>query len=83
MRALNTKAQRSEVRGDLDLKGLTSKQSLFVRVLLVVAIADTVIFYALFRNRQLVTWQFAFAATTMTLIALTVNLLVWWKYQRK
>jgi len=82
MQALNTKIQSSEVRGNSDLKGLTSKQSLFVRVLLVVAIADTVIFYALLRNHQLVTWEFAFAATTMTLVALTVNLLVWWKYQR-
>ncbi|HKM76197.1 MAG TPA: hypothetical protein VJZ32_07255 [Candidatus Bathyarchaeia archaeon] len=83
MQALNTKNQSSEVRGDPDLKGLTSKQHLFARVILVVVIANTVIFYALLRNPQLVTWQFAFAATTMTLISLTVNLGVWWKYQRK
>jgi len=83
MLALNTKNKSSEVRGNSDLKGLTSKQHLFARVLLVIAIANTVIFYALLRNPQLVTWQFAFAATAMTLISLTLNLEFWWKYQRK
>jgi hypothetical protein len=68
--------------------GLTSKQHLFARVILVVTLANAAIFYNLFLNPQVVTvpWQFAeFAVltTVVTLFALTVNLLFWWKYQRK
>ncbi|HXY83586.1 MAG TPA: hypothetical protein VEH56_07670 [Candidatus Saccharimonadales bacterium] len=83
MQTLNAKHQSRDVRGNSDLTGLTSKQHLFARVLLVVALANTVIFYVLLRKSQLVTWQFAFAVTTMTLISLTLNLEFWWKYQRK
>jgi hypothetical protein len=69
------------------MKGLTSKQYLFMRVILVVTLANAVIFYNLFLHPQVVTvaWQFAeftVLATIVTLFALTVNLLVWWKYQR-
>jgi hypothetical protein len=76
-----------KVRGLSDLKGLTSKQHLFMRVILVVSLANAAIFYNLFLNPKVVAvaWQFAeFAvlATVVTLFALTVNLLVWWKYQR-
>ena len=70
-----------------NMMGLTSKQHLFMRVVLVVSLANAAIFYNLFLNPQVVTvaWQFAeFAvlATVITLFALTVNLLFWWKYQR-
>jgi hypothetical protein len=68
--------------------GLTSKQHLFARVILVVTLANAAIFYNLFLNRQVVTVplqfaEFAVLATAVTLFALTVNLLFWWKYQRR
>jgi hypothetical protein len=62
------------------MKGLTSKQHLFARVLLVVAIADSVIFYHISIGQD--EWWFPIAATGMTLIALTVNLWFWWRYER-
>ncbi len=70
-----------------NMMGLTSKQHLFMRVVLVVSLANAAIFYNLFLNPQVVTvpWQFtefAVLATAITLFALTVNLLFWWKYQR-
>jgi hypothetical protein len=68
--------------------GLTSKQHLFARVILVVTLANAAIFYNIFRNLQAltVTWQFAefaVSATAITLFALTVNLEFWWRYQRR
>jgi hypothetical protein len=68
--------------------GLTSKQHLFARVILVVTLANAAIFYNIFRNLQVlaVPWQFtevAISATAITLFALTVNLEFWWRYQRK
>jgi presenilin-like A22 family membrane protease len=88
MQVLNTKNQSSEARGNSDLKGLTSKQHLFARVILVVTLANAAIFYNIFRNLQAltVTWQFtevAVLATAITLFVLTVNLEFWWRYQRK
>ena len=70
------------------MKGLTSKQHLFMRVILVVTLANAAIYYSIFRNLQAltVTWQFAevaVLATAVTLFALTVNLEFWWRYQRK
>jgi hypothetical protein len=69
------------------MKGLTSKQYLFMRVILVVTLANAAIFYNIFLNRQVltVTGQFAelaVLATAITLFALTVNLEFWWRYQR-
>jgi hypothetical protein len=68
--------------------GLTSKQHLFMRVILVVTLANAAIFYSIFRNLQAltVTWRFtevAVLATAVTLFALTVNLEFWWRYQRR
>ena len=88
MQVLNTKNQSSEARGNSDLKGLTSKQHLFARVILVVTLANAAIFYNIFRNLQAltVTWQFtevAVLATAITLFVLTVNLEFWWRYQRR
>jgi hypothetical protein len=67
--------------------GLTSKQHLFLRVILVVALANAAIFYSIFRNLEAlaVPWRFAevaVLATISTLFALTVNLEFWWRYQR-
>ena len=67
---------------------MTSKQHLFVRVILVVTLANAAIFYSIFRNLQVlaVAWQFAeFAVlvTAVTLFALTVNLEFWWRFQRR
>jgi polyferredoxin len=69
------------------MKGLTSKQHLFIRVLLVVTLANAAIFYNILRNLQVLTVTSQFAelavlATAMTLFALTVNLEFWWRYQR-
>ena len=66
------------------MRGLTSKQHLLARVILVVTLANAAIFYNIFRNPQVVTvaWQFAeftVSATAVTLFALTVNLQFWWK----
>lgn len=70
------------------MKGLTSKQHLFLRVILVVTLANAAIYYNLFLNLQVVTVpqlfvEFAVFSTAITLFALTVNLLFWWKYQRR
>ena len=67
--------------------GLTSKQHLFMRVILVVTLANAAIFYNIFLNRQVLTVtgqfaEFAVLATAITLFALTVNLEFWWRYQR-
>jgi hypothetical protein len=77
-----------KVRGLSNLKGLTSKQHLFMRVILVVSLANAAIFYNLFLNPQVVTAarqfaEFAVLATVVTLFALMMNLLFWWKFQRK
>jgi len=71
----------------IELKGLTSKQHLFMRVILVVTLANAAIYYNIFLNRQVLsmTGQFveiAVLATAITLFALTVNLEFWWRYQR-
>jgi presenilin-like A22 family membrane protease len=70
------------------MTGLTSKQHLFLRVILVVTLANAAIFYSIFRHLQVLTvpWQFAevaVLATAITLFALTVNLEFWWRYQRR
>ena len=69
------------------MKGLTSKQHLFMRVILVVTLANAAIFYNIFLNRQVLiaTERFvelAVLATAVTLLALTVNLEFWWRFQR-
>jgi len=68
--------------------GLTSKEHLFMRVILVVALANAAIYYSIFRNLQALTvlWRFAevaVLATAITLFALTVNLEFWWRFQRR
>ncbi len=68
--------------------GLTSKEHLFMRVILVVTLANAAIYYSIFRNLQALTvpWQFAkvaVLATAITLFALTANLEFWWRYQRR
>ena len=67
--------------------GLTSKQHLFLRVILVVTLANAAIFYNIFRNLQVLAVPLQFAeftilTTAITLFALTVNLEFWWRYQR-
>jgi len=69
------------------MSGLTSKQHLFMRVILVVTLANAAIYYSIFRNIQVLTipWKFdelAVLATAVTLFALIVNLEFWWRYQR-
>jgi len=74
--------------GGREMMGLTSKEHLFMRVILVVSLANVVIYYSIFRNLEALTvpWRFAevaVLATAITLFALTVNLEFWWRYQRR
>ncbi len=66
------------------MKGLTSKEHLFVRVLSVTIVLNAAVFYAISRNLQTFTSNIFEAAawiTVTTLFVLTVVLLYWWKYQ--
>ena len=68
------------------MKGLTSKERLFIRVLSVVAIINTVTFYAVSRNLQAFIANFTEVVTlitVLTLFVLTINLEFWWRYLRR
>jgi hypothetical protein len=68
------------------MKGLTSKEHLFLRVLSVVAIIDAVTFYAASRNLQTLIANFSEVITlitVLTLFVLTINLEFWWRYLRR
>lgn len=68
------------------MKGLTSKEHLFLRVLSVVAIVDAVTFYAASRNLQTLIANFTEVITlitVLTLFVLTINLEFWWRYLRR
>ena len=68
------------------MKGLTSKERLFLRVLSVVAIIDAVTFYAASRNLQTFIASFTEVITlitVLTLFVLTINLEYWWRYSRR
>ena len=65
------------------MKGLTSKERLFLRVLSVVAIIDAVTFYAASRNLQTFIANFTEVTTlitVLTLLVLTIQLEYWWRY---
>ncbi len=66
-----------------EMKGLTSKERLFLRVLSVVAIIDAVTFYAASRNLQTFIANFTEVITlitVLTLFVLTIQLEFWWRY---
>jgi len=68
------------------LKGLTSKEHLFLRVISVVTLINAVAFYAVSRDmRTFVANFFETVAliTALTLFVLTVNLEFWWRYLRR
>ena len=68
------------------LKGLTSKEHLFLRVLSTVIFINAVVFYNASRYMQTFVANFfeVIAFTTgLTLFVLTIQLLFWWKYLRK
>jgi len=68
------------------MKGLTSKEHLFLRVLSVVAVINAVTFYAASRNLQAFVANFTEAITlitALTLFVLTINLEFWWRYLRR
>jgi len=68
------------------MKGLTSKEHLFLRVLSVVAIIDAVTFYVASRNVQTFIANFTQVITlitVLTLFVLTINLEFWWRYLRR
>ena len=68
------------------LKGLTSKEHLFLRVLSTVAFIDAAVFYAISRNMRHFISNFSevvVLTTGLTLFVLTIQLLFWWKYLRR
>jgi hypothetical protein len=70
------------------LKGLTSKEHLFLRVLSVPVLIDGVGFFILSLHPEYLSspWEFArFAVllTALTLFVLSVNLWFWWRYLRR
>ncbi|MGD0690049.1 MAG: hypothetical protein ABSA50_09805 [Candidatus Bathyarchaeia archaeon] len=68
------------------MKGLTSKEHLFLRVLSTVIFINAVVFYNASRYMQTFVANFfeVIAFTTgLTLFVLTIQLLFWWKYLRK
>ena len=68
------------------MKGLTSKEHLFLRVLSVVAVIDAVTFYLASRNLQTFIANFSEVITlitVLTLFVLTINLEFWWRYLRR
>ena len=68
------------------MKGLTSKEHLFLRVLSVVAVIDAVTFYVASRNLQTFIANFTEVITlitALTLFVLTINLEFWWRYMRR
>ena len=68
------------------MKGLTSKEHLFLRVLSVVAVIDAVTFYVASRNLQTFVANFTEVITlitVLTLFVLTINLEFWWRYMRR
>jgi hypothetical protein len=68
------------------MKGLTSKEHLFLRVLSVVTVIDAVTFYVASRNLQTFISNFSETVTlitVLTLFVLTIHLEFWWRYQRR
>ena len=68
------------------MKGLTSKERLFLRVLATVLVINAVVFYAASRNMQTFVANFfeVIAFTTgLTVFVLTIQLLFWWRYLRR
>ena len=68
------------------MKGLTSKEHLFLRVISVVTIINAVAFYAVSRDMQTFVDNFfetVALITALTLFVLTVNLEFWWRYLRR
>ena len=68
------------------MKGLTSKEHLFLRVISVVILMNAAVFYAISRNLQTFdsdVFEAAAWITVITVFVLTVHLLFWWRYQRR
>jgi hypothetical protein len=68
------------------MKGLTSKERLFLRVLSTVAIIDTVTFYAASLHMQAFVSNFFETVsfiTALTLFVLIIQLEFWWRYLRR
>jgi hypothetical protein len=68
------------------MKGLTSKEHLFLRVISVVTLINAVAFYNVSRYMQTFVANFfetVALITGLTLVVLTVNLEFWWRYLRR
>ncbi len=78
--------KRKELPRGLIMKGLTSKERLFLRVLSVVLFINTAVFYVASRHMQTFVANFfeVIALTTgLTVFVLTIQLPFWWKYLRR
>jgi hypothetical protein len=78
-------AKADEAGGGRIVKGLTSKERLFLRILSTVLFINAAVFYAVSRHMQTFVANFfeVIALTTgLTLFVLTIQLLFWWKYLR-
>ena len=68
------------------MKGLTSKEHLFLRVISVVTLINAVAFYNVSRYMQTFVANFfetVALITALTLFVLIVNLEFWWRYLRR
>jgi len=68
------------------MKGLTSKEHLFLRVISVVTLINAVAFYNISRYMQTFVANFfetVALMTVLTLFVLTINLEFWWRYLRR
>jgi hypothetical protein len=68
------------------MKGLTSKEHLFLRVLSVVILINAIAFYNISRNVQIFAsdlFETAAWITGLTVFVLTVNLEFWWRYLQR
>ena len=68
------------------MKGLTSKEHLFLRVISVVIAMNAAVFYAISRNLETFASNVFEAAawiTALTVSVLTFHLFFWWKYERR
>jgi predicted glycosyltransferase involved in capsule biosynthesis len=69
-----------------EMKGLTSKEHLFLRVISVVTLINAVAFYNVSRYMQTFVANFfetVALITALTLFVLAMNLEFWWRYLRR
>jgi heme/copper-type cytochrome/quinol oxidase subunit 2 len=67
------------------MKGLTSKEHLYLRIVSIAVIINALVFYAMSRNLAFVSnlFEAAVLLTSLTLVVLVVNVEFWWRYLRR